>query len=76
MKLGKKNSWDNIQGEGICGGQATLLSRRWPYFLSSSSFKGGTLENLAEKMPRDSSCPLETQEVPFLSARAKLPKVR
>lgn len=53
-----------------------LLRYRWLYFLLSISLKGGTLENLAEKMPRDSSCPLETQEVPFLSARVKPPKVR
>lgn len=46
------------------------------HFLPLISFKGGTLENLAEKMLSDSFCPLETQEVPFLSVRVKPPKVR
>lgn len=46
------------------------------YFLFLISFIGGTLENLAEKMLSDSFCPLETHEVPFLSARVKPPKVR
>lgn len=54
---------------------ATLLSHKCTYFLACVSLEGGTLENLAAKMLRDSSCPLETQEVPFLSARAKPPKV-
>lgn len=54
---------------------ATSLSHRCLRFLACISLEGGTLENLAAKMLRDSSCPLETQEVPFSSARAKPPKV-